>query len=1144
MVIKPSILEELKNSTTTEDVEEAKNLLNKQKITITKVTYINQNNFSVHSEVEGKHGSFSPYISVKDGEIEDLRCTCPEYESTYGTCRHILATALEFDSNSAYARLFAGEQKVHLSNKNKKENNEKYRIYRQMISSFYEEEQTKSNIENYSGEKISLEPTVIYKQNSNELKLEFKIGNKQMYKIKNLPEFYDRMQEKVKHRYGLKLEFIHTREAFNKESIPLLDFLMKYAEILKYSNESTDKFFINSINQSYIILSNTGIDEFFEIMSGKEVELETEYSTEKIKFVDNEPEIFFKIVNKSQEDYAIITNEDIFSFSSLKGKNYVYFLRDNKLHRCSYEFDKTIIKLLNIFRVNFTKEIVFRKEEFADFYSLVMPKIKSNINIDDIDEVELENYKPKELKVKVYLDYLTTGYITADVKFEYDDYEFSPFEQADSKIPRNAIAESRALDKFKNSGFMLDSNKILVLANDDYIYDFINEGIKEYIAEFEVLATDEFKKRQIISPKISSIGVKLENNLLTVDLSGIDLTSQEVEEVMKRYKLKKKYYRLKNGNFIDLSQNETLEMLDKLAEGTNTSYKELISGELKLPVYRGLYLDSILKKHDLLVKQSESYKELINNVYSRQISEDFKLPTNIKADLREYQKVGFEWLNNLDEYNLGGILADDMGLGKTIQVLAIILKYVESTKKQDAENIEYDGQITIGETQKEANSAKSSLINPKIKLEDDEKNETKAEKKPVLVVCPSSLCLNWKEEAKKFTPTLKTIVISGSLENRTKYIKEIKKYDIVITSYDLLKRDIEIYKECDYTFRFIIADEAQYIKNNNTKNARAIKEIKADTRFALTGTPIENSLSELWSIFDFIMPGYLFSYNKFKVLYETPITKEQDLRAMNKLKAMIEPFILRRIKEKVLTELPEKTITVLNNEMNDEQRDIYVSYMKSARKEVKEEIEENGLQNSQIKILALLMRLRQICCHPGLFIENYEGESSKLNQCMEIINDAVSGGHKILLFSGYSSMFWYLEKQLKEQGIRYLKLTGQTKVDERMNLVNEFNNNDDVKVFLISLKAGGTGLNLIGADMVIHYDPWWNLSAENQATDRTYRIGQKKNVQVYKLITKNTIEEKIYNMQERKAKLANDMLSTNETFISKLSKDEIMDLFE
>ena len=230
--------------------------------------------------------------------------------------------------------------------------------------------------------------------------------------------------------------------------------------------------------------------------------------------------------------------------------------------------------------------------------------------------------------------------------------------------------------------------------------------------------------------------------------------------------------------------------------------------------------------------------------------------------------------------------------------------------------------------------------------------------------------------------------------------------------------------------------------------------------------------------------------------------------------------------------------------MDGEQLDIYLSYMKQAKKQAKEEIEVNGVQNSQIKILALLMRLRQICCHPGLFIENYDGGSKKLQQCIEVIKNAVDGGHKILLFSGYSSMFPYIEKELNDLKIKYFKLTGQTKVSERMDLVNEFNENKDIKVFLISLKAGGTGLNLIGADMVIHYDPWWNLSAENQATDRTYRIGQKRSVQVYKLITKNSIEEKIYNLQEKKAKLANDMLSTNETFISKLSKDEIMELFE
>ena len=358
-----------------------------------------------------------------------------------------------------------------------------------------------------------------------------------------------------------------------------------------------------------------------------------------------------------------------------------------------------------------------------------------------------------------------------------------------------------------------------------------------------------------------------------------------------------------------------------------------------------------------------------------------------------------------------------------------------------------------------------------------------------------------------------------------------------------MKRDVEVYKKEKYEFKYIIADEAQYIKNNNTQNSKAIKEIKSQVKFALTGTPIENSLSELWSIFDFIMPGYLFGYKKFKEVYETPIIKDKDERAMQKLKMLIEPFVLRRIKTDVLTELPDKTISILNNEMKGEQEKIYISYMQIARKEAMQEIEENGFEKSQIRILALLTRLRQICCHPSLFLENYKGESSKLNQCMEIVKDAIQAGHKILLFSGYTSMFEIIEKELKKNDIKYFKLTGQTKVGERIQLVDEFNESPNVKIFLISLKAGGTGLNLIGADMVIHYDPWWNLSAENQATDRTYRIGQKKNVQVYKLITKNSIEEKIYELQQRKAKLMDDMLSTKQTFINKLTKEEVMSLF-
>jgi len=415
--------------------------------------------------------------------------------------------------------------------------------------------------------------------------------------------------------------------------------------------------------------------------------------------------------------------------------------------------------------------------------------------------------------------------------------------------------------------------------------------------------------------------------------------------------------------------------------------------------------------------------------------------------------------------------------------------------------------------------------------------------KTSIIVCPSSLVINWKNELEKFAPAIKCNVISGTQAEREEKIATLEKYHVIITSYDLLKRDVEVYEKKAYTFKYIVADEAQYIKNNNTQNSKIIKQMKAENRFALTGTPIENSLAELWSIFDFIMPDYLFSYRKFKELYELPIIRDNDQEAMKRLKNMIEPFILRRVKQEVLTELPDKTITVLYNEMQDEQKKIYLSYMAQAREEAIQIIQKEGTQNNQIRILALLMRLRQICCHPSLFVENYTHGSSKLTQCMEIMKDAVKAGHKILLFSGYTSMFKIIEKELKQESIAYYKLTGQTKVGERMKLVDSFNNDPNIKVFLISLKAGGTGLNLTGADMVIHYDPWWNLSAENQATDRTYRIGQKNNVQVYKLITQNTIEERIYELQQKKSKLIDQMLSTNETFINKLSKEEIIQLF-
>lgn len=980
-------------------------------------------------------------------------------------------------------------------------NKETHRAFNQLLNTFLEINNKEEELAQDGTSSIKLVPIFLYNDTDKKLKVEFKIGNKQLTKINNLPDFFERMLNREKYKYNNVLEFIHEENAFEEQSRPLLKFLLKYAEIIKYANDVNNNYayYGRNFNVNNVVLSNTGLDELFEILKGKTVEFETKTGERKIQFIDEPIDIKFILEKSDENTYCLTPNIDVYGYDIFYGKNYSYFLIDNKMHKCLPKVENRNLELLEVYKKNYTQSIVFNENNLRNFFAIVVPKIKDNFEIKNIDKEQIEKYIPKDLYVKIYLDYNEKGYIIADVKFCYGNVEFNPIKNVNLEITRNAIQENEVLDTFVQTGFMLDSaNARLVLANDEKIYNFLSKEIEDYMKKFEVLVAEDFKKKDIKKIKIKSIGVKIENNLLDINLEDFKFNIYEIKDIINKYKLKRKFYKLKDGTYISLEKNNSLDFLENVVDNIEIDYVNPEEGTIKLPIYRAMYLEKLFKEmNNTNIQKNEYYKKMISEIEDRHIDINTKIPKKLNTELRTYQKIGYKWLKTLEQYKMGGILADDMGLGKTVQVLTVILSYIQENKEK----------------------AKNSII-----------------------VCPSSLTLNWYNEIQKFTPTIKKLVISGDYLERKRKIETINNYQIVITSYDSLKRDIDLYTQ--YNFKYIVADEAQYIKNNNTKNSKAVKLINAETKFALTGTPIENSLSELWSIFDFIMPGYLYKYKKFKELYEIPIIKNQDEEKMNKLKKQIEPFILRRTKSEVLTELPDKTVTILSNEMKEEQYSIYMSYMAQARDEIMYQIDMKGFEKSQIKILSLLMRLRQICCHPKLFLSEYTGESSKLNQCIEIIQDAVLGEHKILLFSSYTSMFEIIEEQLKKLKINYLKLTGQTKVGERIKLVDEFNTNKNIKVFLISLKAGGTGLNLTGADMVIHYDPWWNLSAENQATDRTYRIGQKKNVQVYKLITKNSIEEKIYELQQKKAKLIDNMLSTDATFISKLSKDDIMALFE
>ena len=506
------------------------------------------------------------------------------------------------------------------------------------------------------------------------------------------------------------------------------------------------------------------------------------------------------------------------------------------------------------------------------------------------------------------------------------------------------------------------------------------------------------------------------------------------------------------------------------------SPSDFVKGRMQLPVYRALYLDKMLEKNTALyTRRDKHFKSLVRD-FKTVGDSDYEVPESLQDIMRNYQKFGYRWLRTVEACGFGGILADDMGLGKTLQVIAVILA--------------------------------SKLESP-----DDQGT--------ALIVTPASLVYNWQEEFAKFAPQLDVCVITGTKTERKSKLRNYHQHDVLITSYDLLKRDILEYEDLGFTYQVI--DEAQSIKNHTTAAAKAVKVINSRVRFALTGTPIENRLSELWSIFDYLMPGFLYSYDRFRRELEHPITKNEDETAMEQLKRMVEPFILRRLKSEVLQDLPDKIEEVQYVGFEKAQQQLYDGQAIRMKQMLGEQSEENYMK-SKIRILAELTRIRQICCDPSLCFEDYSGGSAKREACMELIRSAIDGEHKMLVFSQFTSMLELLEADLAKENIQYYKITGSTKKEDRTDLVRRFNE-DSTPVFLISLKAGGTGLNLTGADIVIHYDPWWNLAAQNQATDRAHRIGQEKTVSVYKLIAKGSIEEKILRMQEDKKALADEILS-------------------
>jgi len=630
-------------------------------------------------------------------------------------------------------------------------------------------------------------------------------------------------------------------------------------------------------------------------------------------------------------------------------------------------------------------------------------------------------------------------------------------------------------------GFEPDEDKgVYKLTEDDAVYRLLQDGMEDLKNQAEIYATSELIS---IKPKRykTKIHIGLEEGILKLTLEDSDFSFADLIEAMNGLRQKKKYHRLKDGRFINL-EDKNLQDVTHIISALDLSAKDAGEFTAELPKYRSYYIDQ-LTEGSAAINRGEEFQKLASDF--KQIK-DIRLPQpdTLKGALREYQKIGFNWLASLSRFGFGGILADDMGLGKTIQVIAFLLS-IHTPGKQS------------------------------------------------LVVTPTSLIYNWENEVNRFAPSLLVQIVAGTQERRKELLEAPA--DIYITTYDSLKRDRDFY--IDRTFETLIADEAQYIKNPETQNAKSVKSIKSKNRVALSGTPIENSLTELWSIFDFIMPGYLFSSQKFSRLYETPIVKYSDTARAEALKKQISPFLLRRVKSEVLTELPEKTETMLYAELLPGQREVYMAQLLKAL----EIIKPAGMLN-RFQLFAELTRLRQICCHPALCIEDYTSGSGKLILALETIQITLEAGHRLLLFSQFTSMLSILTDELRRMGLSFFYLNGATPAADRIDMVNRFNQGER-ELFLISLKAGGTGLNLTGADVVIHYDPWWNPSVMDQATGRAHRIGQKQTVQVFNLLTRGTIEQKIMDLHDRKRDLIDAVITDGDQFLSLMSDDEVLELF-
>lgn len=963
--------------------------------------------------------------------------------------------------------------------------------------------------------------------------LELRVGEEKLYVVKNMREFLEAVS------YGEELEFgknfsynpyVHSFKEEDKEIIRLL--LNVYetdraAEKLTRYGDRPVKFLTGK--KAY--LTERNLKKFLELLGERTLDLavnKTNFSD--VSIIKNNFPLQFALKKASKGIVLEQTTEPPMPITNT-GSCFFY----NNIYIPTDEQVRIYKPILSTF---LTED---ESEELASYVIPALKKVSEGIAIDK--SIEKKFYE-EPLKSEIYLDKEDEA-VTAKVIYKYGDIEIDPLKnnketQKERVLVRDIEGETLVVDTITSFNFE-KAKENFILEDEERILDFIASGLDKLQEIGDVYYSDSFKNIKVYSSSSYKSNIKLnEEDLLEFSFTIDGVGKEELKSIFDSLKQKKKYHRLKSGGFIPLQSKELQHMSDMI-DYLNIKTSDLEKDKIILSKYNAVYIDSSLNDNNIaFVERNKRFRELVNNI--KDMGDiDYTIPSDLDNIMRSYQKFGFKWFKTLANVGFGGILADEMGLGKTLQTIA----FIASEANQERQETVVSSKV-LEKEQRLVYSEVSETAEGKAKVSQDfvaSEGAFHKEKLPSLVVCPTSLVYNWEDEVSKFQPSLNCVVVSGSKEAREEQRKKIEEADIVITSYALIKRDIEEYK--DINFKYCFLDEAQNIKNPDSLNAQSVKTIKAKGYFALTGTPIENSLTELWSIFDFIMPGYLLNHRKFVQKYEMPIVKNGDKKALEELNKHIKPFILRRLKKDVIKELPPKIEHNIVIDMTDEQKKVYASYLQQAKEEVDEEIRDKGLNKSKLKILSILTRLRQICCDPSTFIENYTADNGKMEALIDIVENNISQGHKMLLFSQFTSVLKNIGDKFEKEGINYMYLDGSTKAEDRGEMVKEFNKGN-VPIFLISLKAGGTGLNLTSADTVIHFDPWWNPAVEEQASDRAHRIGQKKTVEVIRLIAKGTIEEKIYKIQQRKKEIINNVINENtgeEVLISNMGEKDIEELF-